>query len=157
MASSLKRFILTFDIINWFIWNRDITFHIWTHTTLISLSIHFTTIVIEQKIFKCPQTLSTCNSSFFHYIQLKKYFTLFINGRLFFIWFSHFSLNAHSGYLTVIRMVACQWQSLSTQCINSQEQELTKNSCFYLKFMTWMVSKIRQYYYEIDYFLYIFL
>ena len=86
------------------------------------------------------KTLSTCNSSFFHYIQLKKYFTLFINGRLFFIWSSHFSLNAHSGYLTVIRMVACQWQSLSTQCINLQEQELTKNLCFYSKSMILTVS-----------------
>ena len=95
----------------------------------------------NKKIFKWPQTLSTCNSSFFHYIQLKKYFTLFINGRLFFIWSSHFSLNAHSGYLTVIRMVACQWQSLSTQCINLQEQELTKNLCFYSKSMILTVSR----------------
>ena len=130
-------------ITNWFIRNRDITFHIWTQATLISLSIHFTTIVIEQKIFKCPQTLSTRNSPFFHYIQLKKYFTLFINGRLFFIWFSHFSLNAHSGYLTEIRMVACQWQSLSTQCINLQEQELTRNLCFCLKFTIWTVSRCK--------------
>ena len=54
--------------------------------------------------------------------------------------FSHFSLNVHSGYLTVIRMVACQWQSLSIQCINSQEQELTKSLYFYLRFMIQMVS-----------------
>ena len=122
-------------------WNKDIKHFIGNQTTLISLSIYFTSIVIKQKNLLVASNAINTQQLIFTLHPIKKYFTHFINGRLFFIWSSHFSLNAHSGYLTVIRMVACQWQSLSTQCINLQEQELTKNLCFYLKFTIWTVSR----------------